>query len=151
MSENNRPDSEQKKDQTTAEDILAQVDSILADLENSAVAQLFAAPEKNLNPKRIKNRLKKKNQRRPASLSRRTRMRNSRKPIHRTKVKANLRRRKRRPRKRQQLSLQSPRRNQTQLRNRRKMRKTNLTKKKIRRMRPKTRATGTNRNLTTKV
>ena len=46
MSENNRPDSEQKKDQTTAEDILAQVDSILADLENSAVAQLFAAPEK---------------------------------------------------------------------------------------------------------
>ena len=81
MSENNRPDSEQKKDQTTAEDILAQVDSILADLENSAVAQLFAAPEKP----------------------------------------------------------------------RRKMRKTNLTKKKIRRMRPKTRATGTNRNLTTKV
>ncbi len=53
MSENNRPDSEQKKDQTTAEDILAQVDSILADLENSAVAQLFAA-RKNLNPKRIK-------------------------------------------------------------------------------------------------
>ena len=55
MSENNRPDSEQKKDQTTAEDILAQVDSILADLENSAVAQLFAAPEKpkpeeNKNP-----------------------------------------------------------------------------------------------------
>ena len=47
MSENNRPDSEQKKDQTTAEDILAQVDSILADLENSAVAQLFAAPEKS--------------------------------------------------------------------------------------------------------
>ena len=46
MSENNRPDSEQKKDQTTAEDILAQVDSILADLENSAVAQLFPAPEK---------------------------------------------------------------------------------------------------------
>lgn len=46
MSENSRPDSEQKKDQTTAEDILAQVDSILADLENSAVAQLFAAPEK---------------------------------------------------------------------------------------------------------
>ena len=46
MSENNHPDSEQKKDQTTAEDILAQVDSILADLENSAVAQLFAAPEK---------------------------------------------------------------------------------------------------------
>ena len=46
MSENNRPDSEEKKDQTTAEDILAQVDSILADLENSAVAQLFAAPEK---------------------------------------------------------------------------------------------------------
>ena len=46
MSENNRPDSEQKKDQTTAEDILAQVDSILADLENSAVAQLFAAPDK---------------------------------------------------------------------------------------------------------
>ena len=46
MSENNRPDSEQKKDQTTAEDILAQVDSILADLENSAVAQLFVAPEK---------------------------------------------------------------------------------------------------------
>ena len=45
MSENNRPDSEQKKDQTTAEDILAQVDSILADLENSAVAQLFAAPD----------------------------------------------------------------------------------------------------------
>ena len=134
MSENNRPDSEQKKDQTTAEDILAQVDSILADLENSAVAQLFAAPEK-----------------RPASLSRRTRMQNSRKPIHRTKVKANLRRRKRRPRKRRQLSLQSPRRNQTQLRNRRKIRKTNLTKKKIRRMRPKTRATGTNRNLTTKV
>ena len=33
MSENNRPDSEQKKDQTTAEDILAQVDSILADLD----------------------------------------------------------------------------------------------------------------------
>lgn len=53
MSENNRPDSEQKKDQTTAEDILAQVDSILADLENSAVAQLFAAPEK---PKPEKNK-----------------------------------------------------------------------------------------------
>ena len=119
MSENNRPDSEQKKDQTTAEDILAQVDSILADLENSAVAQLFAAPEKP-KPEEIKNCLKKKNQRRPASLSRRTRMQNSRKPIHRTKVKANLRRRKRRPRKRRQLSLQSPRRNQTQLRNRRK-------------------------------
>ena len=115
MSENNRPDSEQKKDQTTAEDILAQVDSILADLENSAVAQL------------------------------------NRKPIHRTKVKANLRRRKRRLRKRRQLRLQSPRRNQTQLRNRRKMRKTNLTKEKIRRMRLKTRATGMNRNLTTKV
>ena len=147
MSENNRPDSEQKKDQTTAEDILAQVDSILADLENSAVAPL----RKSLNPKRTKNRLKKKNQRRPASLSRRTRMRNSRKPIHRTKVKANLRRRKRRLRKLRQLSLQSPRRNQTQLRNRRKMRKTNLTKKKLRRMRPKTRTTGTNRNLTTKV
>lgn len=30
MSENNRPDSEQKKDQTTAEDILAQVDSIFS-------------------------------------------------------------------------------------------------------------------------
>ena len=112
MSENNRPDSEQKKDQTTAEDILAQVDSILADLENSAVAQLFAAPEKP-KPEENKKRLKKKNQRRPASLSRRTRMRNSRKPIHRTKVKANLRRRKRRPRKRRQLSPQSPRRNQT--------------------------------------
>ena len=147
MSENNRPDSEQKKDQTTAEDILAQVDSILADLENSAVAQLFAAPEK---PKPEENK-KPQNQRRPPSLSRRTRMRNSRKPIHRTKVKANLRRRKRRPRKRRQLSPQSPRMNQTQLRNRRKMRKMNLTKKKIRRMRPKTRATGTNRNLTTKV
>ena len=53
MSENNRPDSEQKKDQTTAEDILAQVDSILADLENSAVAQLFAAPEK---PKPVENK-----------------------------------------------------------------------------------------------
>lgn len=58
MSENNRPDSEQKKDQTTAEDILAQVDSILADLENSAVAQLFAAPEKP-KPEENKNRLKK--------------------------------------------------------------------------------------------
>ena len=125
MSENNRPDSEQKKDQTTAEDILAQVDSILADLENSAVAQLFAAPEK---PKPEENK----------------------KPPEK-EVRANLRRRKRRPRKLRQLSPQSPRMNQTQLRNRRKMRKTNLTKKKIRRTRPKARATGTNRNLTTKV
>ncbi len=58
-------------------------------------------------------------------------MRNSRKPIHRTKVKANLRRRKCRPRKRRQLSLQSPGMNQTQLRNRRKIQKTNLTKKKF--------------------
>lgn len=112
MSENNRPDSEQKKDQTTAEDILAQVDSILADLENSAVAQLFAAPEKP-KPEENKKPPEKEESAPPASLSRRIRMRNSRKPIHRTKVKANLRRRKRRPRKRRQLSLQSPRMNQT--------------------------------------
>lgn len=96
MSENNRPDSEQKKDQTTAEDILAQVDSILADLENSAVAQLFAAPEKP-KPEENKKPPEKEESAPPGEPEPPDQeCRNSRKPIHRTKVKANLRRRKRR-------------------------------------------------------
>ena len=40
MSENNRPDSEQKNEQTSAEDILAQVDDLIADLENTTATQL---------------------------------------------------------------------------------------------------------------
>ena len=149
MSENNRPDSEQKKDQTTAEDILAQVDSILADLENSAVAQLFAAPEKP-KPEENKNRLKKKNQRRPASLSRRTRMRSSRKlnrkPIHRTKVKANLRRRKRRPEEAAAAEPAKPSEESDAAEESPEDSEDEFDEEEDRRMRLKTRTTGTNRN-----
>ena len=45
MSENNRPDSEQKNEQTSAEDILAQVDDLIADLENTTATQLYAAAQ----------------------------------------------------------------------------------------------------------
>ena len=45
MSENNRPDSEQKNEQTSAEDILAQVDGLIADLENTTATQLYAAAQ----------------------------------------------------------------------------------------------------------
>ena len=53
MSENNRPDSEQKNGQASAEDILAQVDNLLADLENTTAAQFPAVtspPETEKQP-----------------------------------------------------------------------------------------------------
>ena len=53
MSENNRPDSEQKNGQASAEDILAQVDNLLADLENTTAAQFPAVkspPEPEKQP-----------------------------------------------------------------------------------------------------